>query len=249
MISGTLFTVVAILIFAILLGYNYRNIKRPLLVALIFGLCVLSLAVGRLLQFAWLSMLNLFVLLLLSLTVLCLFDNGILGRRDKSGYWKIEKFRVEHPRLFDAILYGVICSGFILALNYSVMKHTITLNPLEMSQTSPERRSTHQMLISESMAPSVNNLWHTVLIWSALTAIVVFISSVFAKDKTAVGLGTSSILALYVLLAPLPFTLVQKLYVASACAICAYISSKLCFFTISNRIYSLFDPEEKNGRE
>ena len=250
-----IFDVVALVILVFLLARYHKDIKRPLLVVMILlGVCVFSYVIFNVIQYAWLNVFYLFFLLALSLTVFDLFEKGILGLKDEilnhkvkkwqEKYPRLFKFQQKHPRLPYALLYGSMCAFFTYVVSMTIMnRYKEAWASLAMSYDRIDERLVHSIILSEGMNSPLKSFWLVVLIWLAVTLVVTFVCSLFVRDRTAFRLVAIPMLAFHSLLIPAPLTLFQRLLIASACALCAYISSKLCFLNISERICSLFSPQ------
>jgi len=257
MSSGIPFHVVAVLIIAFTLIACRKDIKRPLLVTLLLGICALLYVIGRLaLQHAWANVFLAFLGLALYGTAFCLFEKGILGPRGDIMNRNMSKFEERHPRLFrfqkkharlpKSLLHGSICSAFILGISGTLMtEYEAAWASLRVIDLVSNERLAHHMIVSEGMNSPLESLLVMIFIWCGASATVVFVASLFTRGSTSVCWSTVAILALYVLIAPMSLTLLQKLCLAFSCGLSAYISNMLCFFDISERICGLFSPNRR----
>jgi hypothetical protein len=250
--SGTLFDLIGLVIILFLLVRYHKNIKRPWLVIMILlGIFVPSYITFKVIQNAWLNVLFLFFLLILSLTAFDLIEKGILGPKYEIKNRNVKKWQEKYPRFFRflqkhprspyALLYGSICAFFTYAISMTIMnRYSKQWSALGLSYLKIDEHMGNFIIRSEGLNSPLKSLLLVILIWSAVTLVVAFICSLFVRDPIALRLGAIPLLAFYSLLMPAPLSLFQRLLVASACATCAYISSKLCVLNISERICSLF---------
>jgi hypothetical protein len=256
--SGTLFDLIGFVIILFLWVRYRKNIKRPWLVIMILlGVFVPSYVIPNVIQHAWLNVLNLFFLLILSLTVFDLLEKGILGskyeikdrnlKKWQEMYPRLFKFQQRHPRLPYALLYGNMCAFFTYVISMTIMnRYSKQWSALGLSYFKIDEHMASFIIRSEGLNSPLKSLLLVILIWSAVALVVAFICSLFVRDPAALRLGAIPLLAFYSLIMPAPLSLFQRLLVASACATCAYISSKLCVLNISERICSLFTVKDSD---
>lgn len=252
--SQTLYVVIALVIIVFLLAKDHKKIKRPLLEFIILGAIILLYAILSASQNFLLNVLISILLLIIFLTAVFLFERQIIGRKDnemqdlKAKKWQEKhprffEFQQRHPRLPYTLMYGTLCSYFIYAISIGIMnKYKDSWSSLSLSYWKIDERMARSMILSEGLNSPLKSLVIVILICSVTTLIVVYICSLFMKDKVNLLKGTIPMLIFFLLILPAPLILFQRFLVASICAACAYISSKLCFFNLSERICNLFNP-------
>ena len=259
MIVNALLGATVVLGLLILLVTCHKEFKRPLVTVLMVGVLALACAGLEVIQNPWMNILIMFLLLILILTVFLLFEKGILGLTDefrsrnigKSQEWqkrnpRLSKFLEGHPRLSPAILYGSLDAFFVRGASLRIMdEYKTAWASLQIDNLLKDGQMARQMILSEGLNSPLKSLLVVVFIWSAVTITVVFISSLFVQDRTALWIGTIPLLTLSVFTAIfIHLTLLQRLILISVCVLCAFVSTKLCFWDISERVCRLFSPKE-----
>ena len=227
------------------------------MIMILLGVFVPSYINFKVIQNDWLNILNLFFLLILFLPVFDLLEKGILGpkyeiknrnvKKWQEKYPRFSRFLQQHPRLPYAVLYGSICAYFTYAISMTIMnKYYKQWSALGLNYFKIDEPMASLIIRSEGLNSPLKSLLLVILIWSAVALVVAFICSLLVRDPAALRLGAIPWLAFYSLLMPAPLDLFQRLLVGSACATCAYISSRLCVLNLSERICSLFTVKDSN---
>jgi hypothetical protein len=256
--SQTLYCVIALVIIVFLLAKLHKKIKRPLLVYIMLGVYVLSSVIIEVSQHIWLDVFVSFLLLVLSLTAFLLIERQIIGFKEELYNLKKQKWQEKHPRFFEfqqrhprlgyTLIYGTLCSYFTYAISIGIMnKYRDSWSSLSLSYWKTDERMARSIILSEGLNWPLKSLVIVILICSVTTLIVVYICSLFVRDKVSFRKAAIPMLIFFLLLLPAPLTLFQRFLVASICAACAYISSKLCFFNLSERTCNLFNQQGKKG--
>ncbi len=204
--SGTLFDVVAFLIFVFLLARYHKAIKRPLIVFLMLGVYVLSHVISKVIQHTWVNVLHLLLMLVLSLVLFLFLEKGILGLKGESQNRNIKKWQEKHPRLFkfhqkhprlpDALLYGSVCAFFTYGISLTIMnRYTEAWASLGISYFRIDERLARAMNLSEGMNSPFRGLLLIIFIWSAVTLVVAFVCSLFVRDRTGLRMVAIPMLA------------------------------------------------------
>lgn len=253
--SDITYIVLALIIATVVFVLERRKIKRPLLVVFFLMAFVALYVTGEIFQDIWVTVLNSFLLLILVLTFICLGDNGVLGFNDnnksiKKNKWKdkhpkFAEFLEKNPRLPFAILYGSICAFFVRGISLTVLyNHRTAWESVLARGMFGNEQIIDNFIRVEGMVSIEKGLLHIFIVWIVVTMIIAFISSLFVRDKTNVGLGAAFMLVFCAFMAPMPLTILERLCLGIVCALCAYISIRLYYWNISERVCRLFKLEK-----
>jgi hypothetical protein len=205
---------------------GYPMIRTGWVIGSGMGIGVLCLVAVRLTRSAWVGVVVLLLMLVVFLVTMCLGENGIIGPRERDLNCRVlYRWRKAHPRLFDGVLYGIPNSAIIVGISFDVLSEWtwIAWTSASVARREPNPGWPYQLAI-----------------WSAVTFIVVFISSAFVRERGAVRWGTACFLSPFGIVVLQPQTAAQTLCVASALILSSYLAGRLCFLDASKRICALF---------